>query len=420
MNITAAEAGRAAPAPDGPRARLPLLDVLRGTAILGTLATNIWIFAAPGAEFGLLSGSPQFADLPGPVSDPSLGAAAEAVMRFAANGKFYALLALLFGAGLAVQFGSAARRRRRWPGRYTWRALFLFAEGAAHFVLVFAWDVLMGYAVTSLLVAWLLTRSRRVRAAAMWCAGAFHVAVMGLLTLALAALPGGTETGPSPEVVRLYAEGGYTEQVAERLQNAAVLRMEPVLAFALMVFLFLLGVRLLRAGAFDPGAAGAALRLRLLAWGLGAGVPLNVATTLAGDAFVLVDRYVAAPVVALGLVGLIGTLLDRFGGPDTPGPVAGPLACLGRTAMSGYVLQNVLAMLLCYGFGLGLASRLAGSGPWWVIGLWAGICLVLLAGSVLWLRRFGRGPLEAVQKAVLDRIPERERKAQGMRPTAGR
>ncbi|MDT0301106.1 DUF418 domain-containing protein [Streptomonospora wellingtoniae] len=410
MDTPSAAAGRTRPEPDAPRARLPLLDVLRGTAILGTLATNIWIFTAPGAEMGLLSGSAQLVDVPGLLSDPSLAAAAEALMRFAANGKSYALLTLLFGAGLAVQFGSAARRGRRWPGRFTWRALFLFAEGTVHFALVFAWDVLMGYAVASLLVAWLLTRSRRVRTAAMWCAGAFHIAVMGLLTLALAAVQGAAGSGPSPEAVRLYAEGGYADQVAARLQNAAVLRLEPVLAFAMMVFLLLVGVRLLRAGAFDPGPAGAALRWRLLTWGLGAGVPLNAATTLVGDAFFL-DRYVAAPVVALGLVGLIGTLLDRFGGRARPGPVAGPLACLGRTAMSGYVLQNVLAMLLCYGFGLGLASRLWGSGPWWVIGLWAGISLVLLAGSVLWLRRFDRGPLEALQKAVLDRIPERERAA---------
>ncbi|GAA4927836.1 DUF418 domain-containing protein [Streptomonospora halophila] len=410
MDTTSAGA-RARPAPEAVRGRLPLLDVLRGTAILGTLATNIWVFTAPGAEMSLLSGSVQLVDVRGVLSDPSAGAAAEALMRFAANGKFLALLTLLFGAGLAVQFGSAARRGRRWPGRYTWRALFLFVEGTVHFILVFAWDVLMGYAVASLVAAWVLTRSARVRSAVMWGAGALHAAVMGLLTWALAAAPtAAAGSGPSPEVVRLYAEGAYTEQVAARLQNAAVLRIEPVLTFFLLLFLFLAGVRLLRAGAFDPGPAGAALRTRLLAWGLGAGVPLNAATTLAGDAFFLVDRYVAAPVVALGLVGLVGTLLDRSGG-DGSGPLSRPLACLGRTALTGYVLQNVLATVLCYGFGLGLASRLAGSGPWWVIGLWAGICLFLLAGSVLWLRRFDQGPLEALQKAVLNRIPERERSA---------
>src|SRR5699024_10816686 len=162
-----------------------------------------------------------------------------------------------------------------------------------------------------------------------------------------------------------------------------------------------------------PGPAGEALRRRLLVWGLGAGLPLNVATALGGGAYFFLDRYVAAPVLALGLIGLVGRLLDRASaaraarGDDwRSGPVAAAFANLGRVAMTGYVFQNVLAMLLCYGFGLGLASRLAGTGPWWVIGMWAGISLVLLAGSALWLRRFDRGPLEAAQRGFLARIPE--------------
>jgi uncharacterized protein len=76
-------------------------------------------------------------------------------------------------------------------------------------------------------------------------------------------------------------------------------------------------------------------------------------------------------------------------------------------AMSGYVAQNVVCMLVCYGFGLGLAARLADTGPWWVMGLWASVCALLLTVSTLWLRRFRAGPLEALQKAVLARVPER-------------
>lgn len=46
-----AAGARVAPvAGGGGAARLPLLDVLRGVAILGTLMTNVWIFAAPGAK----------------------------------------------------------------------------------------------------------------------------------------------------------------------------------------------------------------------------------------------------------------------------------------------------------------------------------------------------------------------------------
>ncbi|TDQ52554.1 DUF418 domain-containing protein [Actinorugispora endophytica] len=399
--------GREPTGTPSPSARLPLLDVLRGAAILGTLATNVWLFASPTAEVGPLLGSDAMASLDVLVADPSAANAVEGVFRFLANGKFLSLLAVLFGAGVAIQYRSAAKRGLRWPRAYAGRSLFLLVEGAVHFTLVFAWDVLMGYAVTGLLTAWLLTRSRAVQGAVMGLAAAAHVTLMSLATWALAVAPqGASDPGDVADVAAVYGDGGYLEQVGLRLDNLLVLRMEPVLSFGLLLFLFLLGARLMRAGAFGPGEAARRLRARMAAWGLGLGLPLSLAASLGGAELVLLERYVLAPVVAVGYIGLIGLVLDRL--PRT-GPVTGAVSALGRTAMTGYVAQNVLCSLLCYGFGLGLASRLAGSGPWWVLGLWAGVCLFLLAAASLWLRYFPYGPLEWLQKSVLDATGGRRR-----------
>ncbi|MER5929838.1 DUF418 domain-containing protein [Streptomyces sp. NPDC002054] len=377
--------------------RIPLLDVLRGTAILGTLMTNVWVFAAPGSEWGVLQGGLNMPDRVNP----------EFVFRFLADGKFLALLTILFGVGLAIQYDSAARRGRPWPGGYWRRAAFLFLEGTVHFVLIFAWDVLMGYAVTALLVAWLLARSERVRRVAMWTAAGVHLALVGLVTLALTTTSdSGSEV--SARAVDLYARGSWPEQISFRLENAVALRIEPVFSFGLLVFLFLLGVRLYRAGAFAPDAAGRRLRARLAGWGLGLGLPLNLATALAGPDWFALGRYAAAPLVALGYLGLIGWALDRLA---VPAAVTTGLSSVGRTALSGYVLQNLLCMLACYGLGLGLASRFGPeAGPWWVMGLWAAVSAVLMAGSTLWLRRFARGPLEAVQHRALS--PRNRNRAQ--------
>ncbi|GAA3540602.1 DUF418 domain-containing protein [Streptomyces osmaniensis] len=365
--------------------RLPLLDVLRGVAILGTLMTNVWIFTGPGAEWGAL----QSGMATGPV---------ENTFGVLANGKFLSLLTILFGVGLAIQYDSAKRRGQPWPGRYRWRALFLFAEGTVHFVLVFAWDVLMGYAVTALLVARLLTRSERAQRRVMWWAAGIHLTLMVLLTAAIASSGDGDGDTVSREVVDLYAHGNYLDQVAFRLENALALRMEPVLTFFLLLFLFLLGVRLFRAGAFGADETGRRLRSRLLAWGIGLGLPLNAAAALAGPDLFLLARYGTAPLLALGYIGLVGALVDRV---RRPGPLMTGLTSVGRTALSGYVLQNALCVLISYGIGLGLAERLDGTGPWWVVALWATVCAVLMAGSTLWLRRFSAGPLESVQKWAL-------------------
>ncbi|MGW2258489.1 DUF418 domain-containing protein [Streptomyces sp. NPDC001780] len=382
----------------GRAGRLPLLDVVRGVAILGTLMTNVWIFTSPGSEGWVLNGGTE------PASFASLPDAAESIMRLLANGKFLSLLTVLFGVGLAIQYASAARRGAPWPGRYRWRALFLFAEGTAHFLLVFAWDVLMGYAVTALVVAWLLTRSVAAQRRVMWCAASLHLTLIGLLTVALVAAP--PRTGPvgrtvPDELAGLYAHGGYLEQVAFRLDNAVAFRVEPVLTFFLLVFLFLLGVRLFRAGAFGDDATGCRIRSRLLVWGLGLGLPLSVAAALGGPDLFLLDRYVVGPLTALGYLGLVGALVDRV---RRPGPVMNGLTAVGRTALSGYVLQNVLCVFVAYGIGLGLAHRLGETWhPWWVMGLWAAVSAVLMAGATLWLRRFGNGPLESVQKWALRR-----------------
>ncbi|EFL16197.1 DUF418 domain-containing protein [Streptomyces sp. C] len=380
------------PRADTTAARLPLLDVLRGAAILGTLMTNVWIFASPGSEWSVLQGG---LSLPDPVADPSAATIAETAFRFLADGKFLSLLTMLFGVGLAIQYDSAARRGEPWPGRYPRRAAFLFLEGTVHFVLIFAWDVLMGYAVTALLVAWLLARSERVRRVAMLVAAGVHLTLVCLVTLGDAVTPDSPET-PDPEAVRLYAHGSWAEQIGFRLDNALALRIEPVFTFGLLVFLFLLGVRLHRAGAFGPTAAGRRIRGRMAAWGLGLGLPLGIAAELGGPDFFVLGRYGIAPLVAVGYIGLIGWALDRFAVPG-----AAALGSVGRTALSCYVGQNLLCVLLCYGFGLGLAARFEGSGPWWVMGLWAAVSLVLVAGSRLWLRYFDRGPLEAVQHWAL-------------------
>lgn len=360
---------------DGVRGnRIEVLDVLRGAAIAGTLGTNIWIFTNPGGP----------ADLAGALGQAG---AVESFLRFLANGKFLALLTLLFGVGLELQYRSAVRRGLRWPGRYLWRAALLFAEGLLHYVLVFEYDVLMGYAVTAIVVAYLIGRSDRVVTAWMAAAGSLFLLIVGAGTAALLSGDGSLESAPGS----LFTEGSYLDQVAARIELAGVYRAEAVIIVPLGIVLFLLGARLLRAGVFDE--RGAALRRGLIMAGLGVGLPLNLLTTFAGPGWFLVDRYVLPPLVALGLLGLIATLVR---GDAAPGPLRRGLSNVGRTALSCYVFQNVVASALCYGWGLGLAARLDWLRPWWVPVAWLAICALFTALATLWLRRFSRGPLEAV------------------------
>ena len=58
-------------------------------------------------------------------------------------------------------------------------------------------------------------------------------------------------------------------------------------------------------------------------------------------------------------------------------------------------LQNIVASALCYGWGLGLASRLdPGVRVPATIAVYVAVVAVVVAFASLWLRRFDRGPVE--------------------------
>ncbi|MBW0105064.1 DUF418 domain-containing protein [Pseudonocardia sp. KRD291] len=373
--------------PDPARSRIPTLDVLRGLAILGTFASNVWLFAAPGGPASLLGGERAAGLAPGP-------AAVETFLRFLANGKFLALLTLLFGVGMELQYRAAVRRGLRWPGRYLLRAGLLLVEGLLHYVLVFEFDVLMGYAVTSVVVAYLIGRSDRARTAAI----AVAVTVQVLLVALLTAAPGGPSVDLPPAPV------DYLGQVAMRMEHWGVFRAEIVLIVPSGVALFLIGARLLRAGAFGPD--GTRIRRRMMLVGA-CGLPLNLLTSFAGPRWFLVDRYLCAPLVAVGLAAAVTASV--FGLRTGAGPLRRGLTAVGRTAMSCYVLQNVVGSALCYPWGLGLAATAAEAGGWtrvlWVPLLWAVVCAGFTSGAVLWLRRFDRGPLELVMHRAMGARP---------------
>lgn len=391
--------------PQGTRNRIALLDVLRGFAILGTLGTNIWIFSA-GSLSAILERATE-----GTRWWESGDELIYAVSTFLTNGKFLALLSVLFGVGLEIQYQSARRRGLPWLRRYVWRSLLLLLDGFIHFALVVEFDILMGYAVAAMLVAFVVGRSERMIRAVMWAAGAIHLALFTavgvLLGLAGDDLDAGALAGEAETA--LYLTGSYPEQVAYRLGEFWTLRAEAIGVIPLTAFLFLLGVRLMRAGTFAADERGQHIRGLLLRWGLLVGVPLNllsfVPVEAAGDAgglLAIATRYFFPPVLALGYIGVFALVSERGG-------LSGLLdrfAEIGRTALSCYMLQNVVASVVFYGWGFGLAGRLDATGT---VVAWFGIAACLMLCAHLWLRRFSTGPFEMLWRRLAE-LPMQQRR----------
>ncbi|MFE6860937.1 DUF418 domain-containing protein [Nocardia sp. NPDC057668] len=379
--------------------RLAALDVLRGIAILGTLGTNVWIFT-------------NITGLPGYISrtdEPDgVWLWAERLLQQLAQGKFLGLLTIMFGIGLAIQQRSAARGGRPWPGKYPWRAGLLFLDGLLNFLFVAEFDVLMGYAVTGLVVAFVLATSPKAQRRWLWIAAGIHTAMLTALAVvvALAAISGsGQGDSSSSEVLdpNPYADGSFWDLVLFRLDNALLFRVEAIVIFPMSIALFLLGARLFGAGVFAP--EGARIRKRLMIIGFAIAAPLDLVLGMLGGTLILFTRYGIAPFVALGILALVAESYVRR---PSPGAVGRRFAEVGRMALSCYILQNLLAGAICYGWGLGLAQQFTGNArvPF-TVGVYLVVSAAMLVFAHLWLRRFGRGPVEWLWNASYRALAER-------------
>ncbi|MFX4273502.1 DUF418 domain-containing protein [Propionibacteriaceae bacterium Y1685] len=362
-------------APSRRTSRIVALDIARGIAILGTLGTNIWIFSHPAGFLGYLS------EPTSPVE--GWQPRAQRFLMALANGKFLGLLTLMFGIGLAIQQQSAVRRGRRWPGSYPWRTALLFLDGVLHYFLVVEFDVLMGYAVTGLIVAWIIAGTPAAqRRWIMITAGVHVVIILALTALLIGSGPAQRYNGPNP-----YADGSWFDLVRLRWQFLGLFRLEPVLILLMGIALFTLGARLLSAGLFE--GRGAPLRQRLIMVGAGA-LALDLILAMTAPDTVLISRYVLAPIVALGLLSAIAAFwLDR-----SPGVIGRRLGEVGRIALTCYILQNLLAAILFQGWGFGLSQAPKQWRTAITVSAYAGLCAVMVTAAHLWLRRFRRGPVE--------------------------
>ena len=150
--------------------------------------------------------------------------------------------------------------------------------------------------------------------------------------------------------------------------------------------MFLLGLLAARAGALGAGARALDAR-RLMAWGLGLGLPLQVASAWVGVANELravpsdavavgaiAFGLTTAPLLAFGYVGALLWLLER-----RPAWVAW-LRYPGRMSLTTYLLQSAVLATVFGPWGLGLYQRL----PYWGTVLVAVATYAVLAGLARW------------------------------------
>lgn len=359
------------------------LDFVRGVAILGILLLNISAFGLPKAAYlnPAWSGSASLSD-----------AWTWALLDLLAQVKFLTLFALLFGAGLQLLLP----RGKCWiQSRLTLLALLGFIHG------LFFWDgdILLAYALVGL-VSWRMVRE------AHHVKSLFNTGVVlyltGIAVLVLLGMISGTAANRSwaPDAANLqYEQYWKLHGGMEAVSNRADMLSDNLLALGAQYGWQLAGMMLMGAALMRSGWLKGQFSLRhyrrtgalLVAAGMAVNLPAIFAQWyLAWDyrwcAFLLqAPRELSAPLQAIGYAALAWGYwpqLCRF-------RLVGAIACVGRMALTNYLLQTLICTTLFYHLGLFMRfdrlQLLAFVPPIWAINL-----LV----SSLWLRRFRQGPVE--------------------------
>ncbi|MCM3341663.1 DUF418 domain-containing protein [Paenibacillus sp. MER TA 81-3] len=381
--------------------RIQLLDILRGFAIIGTLGTNIWLFAHLG-------------NLEAIFPDPSLhwwsslDSIISTIVMFLVNGKFLGMLTIMFGVGLEMKRRKAERLGTAWPGIYLWTSFLLLVDGLLHYFLVMQFDILMSYAVTAIIVSFVVNRTRKTIIRVMLFTGIVHsfmvISAFSLITLANASV----STGDAfKSVIALFQTGTWFEQIGYRFETFWMYRFESIAILPMNVFLFLCGVLLFRSGAFAADTNGQAIRRKMLGWGLGLGIPLNMLIFVPGLSFDIPVRYLFAPVLSLGYIAIIAKVMEL----SRCGWLLSSLEEVGKTALSCYMLQNILASVIFYGWGFGVGATSGSS--LFTFFIWGLISALMMVSAHLWLRKFTVGPMEWAWRRLSDLPADRKRSLTG-------
>lgn len=385
--------------------RIEILDVLRGFAVGGILIGNIQWFSGYGRM---------------PVDLLHQTGAIDQITHFLVNffieGKFYSIFSFLFGFGFALQIARAERRGDTKAVVFKRRLVWLFVIGLLHAYLIWAGDILSVYAVTGFFL--FLFRRKPDASLLKWAFALLAFPILGYVsfyifsTLFLAPAAATVDLARKTEswnrMVAAVSQGGYWEIITGYNLRYAIGRYENLIAdmrFPKLLAMFLLGFYAYRRNFFGDLLTSQAFFRRVLLYGLILGI--------AGNAVLASLMWMGGAFNPPSVLGIAGTIAYAVGVPSLAlayiAAVAllwrkaawrrrlAPLAPVGRMALTNYLLQSVICVILFYGYGFGLFGKFGAAVS---TGFALLIFLFQMLISNLWLKYFLYGPMEWIWRQL--------------------
>ena len=383
--------------------RLPTLDILRGFALMGILIMNMPGFSS--SFFAEADGSHLW--------NAPVDRLAEQVREALFSGKFNSMFSLLFGIGFTIQY---TRMQQLDPAHatalYLRRLAVLFAFGVIHACVFWPGDVLHTYALLGLVLVLGLRRLSDRGIVTLIIACLLYPALNGLLRLAV------FTKALTAERVRIdqsfeasnnlaFGQGSFLDMVRENTRVMAHFYGDWINLWGALGWYVMLGMTMLigvLAGRhrWVQRAADLQPQIRRLTWwalalGLGCGIAFTAIFELnraPGPSPIKIVGSVCYSLSRLALMIFYVLVIVRIAQGDRGRRWLAPWAAAGRMPLTNYLMQTAICLLLFQHWGFGLWMKV---GP--ALGLLLSLAIffgIQVPWSRWWLRRYERGPLEAL------------------------
>lgn len=373
--------------------RVHEIDGIRGFALLGILMMNIMSFATPMMQDAMEMRQ----------TERFTGQYNEWTIFFIntfVTANFYTMFSFLFGLGFYIFLSRAQRKVQSTNVLFLRRMGMLLIFGILHGVFLWYGDILWTYAVTGVF----LLLFHKLKPNVNLIISIIILSVFTVFLLMMAA---------SMFLVEIPMEGAFslwfdmTETIHDNDYigllgiNAAFLGlnlMNVVFLVPVVLAVFLLGLYAGQKGIFNDLEGHRSLINKVAVIGIGAGLPVKAVTgyamtyeTLHGgwNMLSLLANTFGGPLMSLGYIALFLIIARRV-----PGLIK-ILQPVGQMALTNYIMQTVIMMVIFYGFNL--FNRVDAA---YFIPIVLGVFIIQLVYSRLWMKKFRFGPLEWLWRTV--------------------
>lgn len=381
-----------------------ILDALRGFAVLGICLANY-------PEFSLYN----FQSSAVAEAMPSAGIdrVVKWLLYFFVDGKFYTIFSLLFGIGFSIIIANAGSKGINGFRIFYRRMFILLVIGLLHLMFVWSGDILMLYALVGMLLPLFRNVSDKGLLSA---AGFFLVLPVAVDTLTQAC--GISLSAPAVRAQWHFCDRyGITHEnfgiwlrdaesygdVFRFLVQGAMVRIQELVdgnRYFKVLGLFLIGFYIGRNRLYADLGSRKLLLKKILMCCLPVGMLMSLlyawsnmngrpAGTAVHSLIYLVSVYPMGIAYMAGLCLLYQRSRD-FG-------LWRLLAAPGRMALTSYIGQSLLGMMIFYGIGLGFGAS-AGLAVTELVAL--GVYVLEVIVAMLWMRYFSFGPLEWIWRML--------------------